>query len=806
MVIKIPLSWLRTYCDIPWSVEELVDRLIMTGLEVDSIETIGSDFDGFVVGRVESIERHPNADRLSLCSVDVGTEILQIICGAPNVAADLNVPVAKVGSMLPGGLKIKKARIRGVESFGMICSEAELNLSENHDGIMVFDNAIKPGQDLQNILGDPETILSIDIGTNRPDCLSLVGIAREITALTGGILRMPSHGVEEAGPPVETLVNVHVEVPSDCHRFVGRVITGVRIGPSPAWLKKRVEAAGIRSISNVVDVTNYVMLEMGQPLHAYDLDQLAGNGIIVRRAYDQELFTTLDGVERKLDAEVLMIADHERGIGVGGVMGGLNTEITSATNRVFLEGACFDSVRVRRSAKTLQLQTDASRRFERGMDPELQGAGVSRAAALIAEVTGGTVATGMIDCRESIEPNPVIPLRINRVNGLLGTNLDRDKITTLLEGLRFEVQSEAKDLLVRVPSFRRDISREVDLIEEVARLYGYDRIEPVTSLYQQEEAPDARKRLKIRRDHQSIQQRLREKMTGFGFTEVITHSLVNPERNKLIDPSHPSLIIENALSPNLSAMRTSLAASVLNVVRWNVNRKVEDIRIFEVGRVFWPKPGDLPEEPVHLCIAVTGNRYYPHWDGSQGAFDFFDLKGIVEVLVRLFGLDTVETVPYDRNDPLFDSSRVGELRESGSRIGCFGAVSPLVLDKYEIREPVWMGIIDCGKLFSRASERRVYQSPPKYPAVERDLAVIVPDEVSHREILEEIRDCCGDLLEAVELFDVYRGEQIAADRKSMAFAMLFRSDDRTLTDVEISSVQDKVLRRLVKRYRAELRA
>ncbi len=806
MVIKIPLTWLRTFCDIPWSVEELVDRLIMTGLEVDAVETFGSELEGFVVGHVERVERHPNADRLSLCSVDVGSETLQIICGAPNVAADQKVPVARVGAALPGGMTIKKAKIRGVESSGMICSEAELNLSDDHDGIMVLDDSTEPGRPLKDVLGGPEAVLSIDVGTNRPDCLSLIGVAREITALTGGELRMPPTGIDEAGPPVESLANVRVEVPLDCPRFVGRVITGVRIEPSPDWLKRRVESAGIRSIRNVVDVTNYVMLEMGQPLHAYDLDKLAGHDIVVRRAREEEVFTTLDGVDRKLDSEVLMIADHERGIGVGGVMGGLNTEITDDTSRVFLEGACFAAVRVRCGSKALQLQTDASRRFERGMDPELQGEAVSRAAALIAEVAAGTVATGVIDVRTPPEPDPVIHLSASRVNGLLGTCIDRDEIAALMRDLRFEVRTEDSDLAVRVPSFRRDISREVDLIEEVARLYGYDRIEPVTSSPQHDESPGARERERARRDHQDDPQRLRDTMAGFGFTEVVTHSFVHPERNELIDPSQPSLLIDNPLSPDLSAMRTNLAASVLNVVRWNANRKVRDIRIFEVGRVFCPKPGDLPDEPVHLCIAVTGQRHRPHWDGSPGAFDFFDLKGLTEALLERLGLDRVETLPYDRDDPLFDVNRVGELRADGVRIGRFGAVSHRILDRYEIREPVLMGLIDCGILFGRASEQRAYHSPPKYPAVERDLAIVVPDEVSHRDILDEIRACCGDLLEAVELFDVYRGEQISDDRKSMAYALRFRSDERTLTDAEVSSLQDKALRRLVKRYRAELRA
>lgn len=805
MVIKVPLSWLQAYCDVPWSVEELVDRLVMSGLEVDGVDTVGSDFEGFVVGHVERVDRHPNADRLSLCTVDAGGETLQVICGAPNVAAGQKVPVARVGAVLPGGMEIRKAKIRGVESFGMICSEAELNLSDDHEGIMVLDAGVEPGRPLKDIVGGPETVLSIDVGTNRPDCLSLVGLAREITALSGGELRLPSGVVDEAGPPVDTLASVRVDAPDDCPRFVGRVITGVRIGPSPDWLKRRIEAAGIRSISNVVDVTNYVMLEMGQPLHAYDLDRLAGRGIVVRRAGEED-FTTLDGVDRTLDGEVLMIADHETGIGVGGVMGGLDTEIIPETDRVFLEGACFDAVRVRRGSKALQLQTDASRRFERGMDPELQGEAVGRAAGLIAEVAGGVVAEGMIDVRTPAEPDPVIRLRTSRVNGLLGISLDCDEIAALLRRLRFDVRADGADLEVGVPSFRRDVFREVDLIEEVARLYGYDRIEPVASAPPRDDSVEAREREEARRGKQDDQRRLRDAMAGFGFAEVVTHSLLHPDLNRLIDPSRPGVMIDNPLSPELSAMRTSLAASVLGVVRWNANRKVRDIRIFEAGRVFWANEEGLPDEPEHLCFAVTGQRHSPHWDGSPGAFDFFDLKGLAEVLLGRLGLDRVETVPYDKIDPLFDEDRTGELLADGVRTGRFGAVSHRVLDHYEIREPVWMGVIDCGVLFGQASDRRTYRAPPKYPAVERDLAIVVPEEVTHRDILNEIRACSGDLLESVELFDVYRGTQIAAQSKSMAYAMRFRSGERTLTDAEVTRLQDKVLRRLVSRYRAELRS
>ena len=363
MVIKAPLSWLREYCHIPWPVEELTERLTLAGLEIDAVDVIGGEYENMVIGSVVTAERHPNADRLSLCTVDIGSETLEIVCGAPNVAAGQRVPVALVGARLPGGMKIKKARIRGIESKGMICSEAELNLSDEQDGIMILDHDTPVGQPLKTVLGDPETVLSIDVGANRPDCLAITGIAREITAITRGELRMPSGRVQESGPPIDEEASVVVNTPDDCPRFVGRVIKGVKNAPSPAWMTQRLEAAGLRSINNIVDVTNYVMLELGQPLHAYDLDTLAGHGIIVRRAEEDEPFTTLDDQARTLNSKILMITDHERSIGVAGVMGGQNTEINDQTTNIFLEGACFDAVRVRRGSKLLQLQTDASRRF-----------------------------------------------------------------------------------------------------------------------------------------------------------------------------------------------------------------------------------------------------------------------------------------------------------------------------------------------------------------------------------------------------------------------------------------------------------
>lgn len=810
MVIKAPLSWLREYCHIPWPVEELTERLTLAGLEIDAVDVIGGEYENMVIGSVVTAERHPNADRLLLCTVDIGSETLEIVCGAPNVAAGQRVPVALVGARLPGGMKIKKARIRGIESNGMICSEAELNLSDGQDGIMILDHDAPVGQPLKTVLGDPETVLSVDVGANRPDCLAITGIAREITAITRGELRMPSGRVQESGPPIDEEASVVVKTPDDCPRLVGRVIKGVKNAPSPAWMTQRLEAAGLRSINNIVDVTNYVMLELGQPLHAYDLDTLAGHGIIVRLAEEDEPFTTLDDQARTLNSKILMITDHERSIGVAGVMGGQNTEITEQTTNIFLEGACFDAVRVRRGSKLLQLQTDASRRFERVMDPELQGYAVSRAAQLIAELGEGIIATGMIDVRTPPSPAKPIKLRTDRVNQILGTAIHQDDIKDFLEALGFDVRVDVA-LEVRCPSFRRDISREVDLIEEIARMYGYDKIEPVVSRPTPPALDENSDASHVQRARQKcwemdVQRRLRDSLVGYGFIEVVTHSFVHPDKNTLIEPVRRSVMLDNPLSPDLSAMRTSLAASMLSVVQWNSNRKVQNIRIFEVGRVFWDKQKGLPDEPVHVCMMVTGKRHDPHWDVASEGLDFFDIKGVAEVVLDRFALDKVETVPYDDAGTLFDTNQSGTLLANKTPIGVCGAVSQKVLDHYDIREPVWMCRLDCTVLFNTTPSRKTYQVRPKYPAVERDLAVVVTEDVTHQMIVSEIQACCGELLESVDLFDIYRGEQVAAGNKSMAYALRFRSDEQTLTDNEVSSLQDQVLHRLMKQYQAELRS
>lgn len=812
MIITVPLSWLSEYCEIPWSVEELSRRLTMAGLEVDGIKRVGAAVDGVVIGAVLAAVKHPNADRLSLCSVSIGTETLDIVCGAPNVADGQRVAVARVGTRLPNGLEIKQAKIRGVVSSGMICSEAELGLSDEADGILVLPADAPVGQPIETVLGVPETIFSIDIGTNRPDCLALVGVAREVIAQTHGSLKLPDAGLQESGSPMVPSMTVKVEAPVDCPRFVGRVIRAVTVGPSPEWMVTRLQAAGIRSINTVVDVTNYVMLETGQPLHAYDLDTLAGHTIIVRRAADRERFTTLDGEERVLTADILMIADQNRTIGVAGVMGGLNTEITAGTTNLFLEGACFDPGRVRRASKLLRLSTDASRRFERGVDPELQAFAVDRAAKLILELGGGSVVPGRIDVRTPKSETPVIRLRTERVKHLLGVAIPQQECHDYLSDLGFGVSCDGADLHVHVPSFRRDITREVDLIEEVARIYGYDRIPPVMSRPTLPDIGESFDSARVqyeteRRREETITRRLRDTVTGCGLVEVVTHSFVHPDTNERTAPGINSLLIDNPLSPELSAMRTNLAASVLNVVAWNVNRQVNTIRLFELARVYRPRPEQrLPEEPRQLCMVLTGNRTDPHWSEQSVRVSFFDIKGLVELVTDRFVLDKVLAVPYCKRGGLFHRELAVSLVVGSTHIGAYGRVSDSVQDYYGLREPVWMALLDGECLYRSTPLQRTYNALPKFPAIERDLAVVASEDVSHQSIVEVIRMCCGALLEQVALFDVYHGKQVSDGKRSLAYALRFRAENRTLTDDEVTVLQEAVVERLQVLYGAELRA
>lgn len=812
MIINVPLSWLKAYCDIPWPVEELGRRLTMAGLEVEGIKRTGAVAEGVVVGAVLSAVKHPNADRLSLCTVSTGTETLSIVCGAPNVAEGQRVAVAPVGVRLPNGIEIRQVKIRGIVSNGMICSEAELGLSDEADGILVLPADAPVGQPLEAVLGAPETILSIDIGTNRADCLALIGVAREVVAQTHGLLKLPDTDLQEAGTPVLPGVSVTVEAPADCPRFVGRVIRAVTVGPSPEWMVNRLQAAGVRSINNVVDVTNYVMLEMGQPLHAYDLDTLAGHALIVRRAGEGERFTTLDGGERVLTAEVLMIADQNRSIGLAGVMGGLNTEITDATTNLFLEGACFDPGRVRRSSKLLRLSTDASRRFERGVDPELQALAVDRAAKLIAEVSGGSVVAGRIDVRTPKSETPTIRLRTERVKRLLGVSIPQRDLSDYLTDLGFCVIPEGDDLQVHVPSFRRDVTREVDLIEEVARIYGYDRIPPVLSqptlpdVEEGFESPRVQYETERRRD-EAIARRLRDTLTGCGLIEVVTHSFVHPEMNERTAPGVKSLLVGNPLSPDLSAMRTNLAASVLNILAWNVNRQMHTIRLFELARVYRPHPEHpLPDEPRQLCMVLTGNRTDPYWGEPSLPVSFFDIKGLVEVVLDRFVLDKVLAVPYDETDGLFHPELAVSLVAGSTYIGSYGRVSDGVQAHYGLREPVWMALLDGECLYRSIPLQRSYTALPKFPAIERDLAVVASEDVSHQAIAEVIQKCGGTLLEQVVLFDVYHGKQVPDGKRSLAYALRFRAEDRTLTDDEVTVLQNVVVEQLQVLYGAELRA
>jgi len=636
----VTYNWLKEFVDFNLSPEELAHLLTMLGLEVEGMRTIGSDMDDIIVARVEEKAQHPNADKLSLCKVDNGREILSVVCGAQNFKAGDMVALAQIGAVLPGDFRIKKSKIRGEESCGMLCSERELGLSAESDGIMILDPQSRVGVPLFESLGLKDAIFEIGLTPNRADCLSVIGIAREIGAKLGTKVRYPGHGVPEEGPPVELSASVQVEDSVGCPRYTARFVSGCTIGPSPAWMVNRLTAVGMRSINNVVDITNYVLLEYGHPLHAFDFKLLAGGKIIVKRAGEGDTFTTLDGQERALCPEDLTICDGEKAVALAGIMGGQNSEINDATTDILIESACFDPTMVRRTSKRLGIHTESSHRFERGADVGNLTRALDRAAALMAELAGGRVSTGILD----IYPQPAAPrcitLRLERVNQMLGLDISAAQVESILLNLEFDVTATGDGLFsVTVPTFRVDIEREIDLIEEIARLNGYENI-PATMprVRINAERPSRRRALELK---------VRDLLVSNGLSEIVNYSFINPSSiDKVLlgeDDTRRNMVpILNPLTEEQSVMRTSLLPGLLEVASRNASFRLMDLQLFEMRRIYLAAEGaELPDEPLHAAGLLTGARDQAGWNRGRESVDFYDVKGIVENIVAALNLSDV---------------------------------------------------------------------------------------------------------------------------------------------------------------------
>ncbi|MBN1831236.1 MAG: phenylalanine--tRNA ligase subunit beta [Deltaproteobacteria bacterium] len=802
--MRVSLNWLKDYVNIDISPHDLAERLTMTGLEVETLDPVGHSLQDIVTAKILSVTRHPDADRLFLCRVDAGDGEVPVVCGATNLEEGILVPMALPGTELPGGLKVKESRIRGERSAGMLLAEDEMRLTDDHKGLMILPSDLNPGDRVSHALALEDWALDVAITPNRPDCASVIGIAREIAAITGQKLKRPQIKVTASSTPIEDLTQVTVDDPLGCPRYAAGIIRGVELRPSPFWLRYRLHISGVRAINNIVDVTNYVLLETGHPLHSFDYDRLRGNRIVVRRAEDNEVFTTLDGQSHSLNAEMLMICDAERAVAVAGIMGGLNSEIFSGSTNVLVESAFFDPVTIRRGAKRLGMSTEASYRFERGVDIEGVPIALERALMLMHQLGGGEVAKGFID----EYPKPFIPsvisLRIEKANSLLGSSISCERAMEHLKALEMEVEKLGADILqVTPPSFRVDLIREVDLVEEVARMEGFDEIS-VTY-------PSIKSSDEVEPPEQVMAETLRETMVGLGFNEVINYSFVSPNTAELLmageeSPLRSFVPILNPLTVDQSVMRTSLVPGTLETIRTNVAYGMKDLRLFEWGNVFIHTEADtLPHEKPFLVAVMTGLFNQKQWYCEERNVDFFDIKGIVEVLLRTLGFrDTL----FKRGEmpPYYNPEISSRVYLSDHAVGNVGQVLPKLMADLDLETlTAYLFELDISALLERTPKPVAFKPLPKFPAVFRDLSLIVQRQVESGKIQEIVKREGGDLLESVHLYDLYEGGKIDRAEKAVTLRICYRSREGTLEGKDINRLHETIIERIGREIGARLR-
>jgi phenylalanyl-tRNA synthetase beta chain len=806
--MKVSLSWLNDYIDIQMDAADLADALTMAGLEVDSVSNRYAYLQSVFVGRVLDVSPHPNADKLTICTVDAGDRSCKVVCGAPNVSAGMLAPMALPGTVLPNGTQLKKSVIRGEKSEGMLCSEMELELGTNASGIMALDPSLKVGIQLAEALGLDDTVFELDLTPNRPDCLSVIGIAREIAAIQNTPLKYPDYSLADKKDMISSLTSVKIKAPDHCPRYSARLVETIEVKPSPFWIQDRLLSVGLRPINNIVDITNYVMMETGQPLHAFDFDQLAQNRIVVDTAADGDTFVTLDDKERPLTSQMLMICDGEKQVAVGGVMGGLNSEIEKTTRRVLIEGAYFNPVSIRKTSKKLGLSTDASHRFERGVDPEGTVRAVNRAAKLMVEFGGGTLIDGIID--EYPQPQKVnsVNLSIARTHRLLGIYPDASEVKKLLESIEFKVEkitSESADqrLVVVPPSFRVDISRPEDLMEEVARLSGYNKI-PITFPAMPAEARPPDRNLELRK-------RLKSLMTGLGFTEAITYSFVaeascDDLRLKPGDPRRNLIHILNPLSEDQAVMRTSLATGLIQTAVYNIAQQVKNLKFFEIGKVFLKtETQELPHEQEFLAALWTGSRHNASWHGREIPCDFYDIKGVAEELIGALKIDNIQFTAMPDDD--CDYTRPGytaQILAGDIRVGLVGEIHPRVREVFDLKQAAYILELDLGKVIAQIPPATKSRPIPKFPAIYRDITIIVDRSIETQTVLATVDNIREDLVENLHLFDVFEGEPIAAGKKSVSFRITYRSSDKTLEDDDVNDLHKSITEKLLQAFDATL--
>ncbi|MFO8058156.1 MAG: phenylalanine--tRNA ligase subunit beta [bacterium] len=802
----VPVSWIKEYVDFDKTPEELARELTMAGLETNNLGSGIPDVEGVITARIEKIDRHPNADKLTLCRVRPAPDEdpLSVVCGAPNIKEGDMVPLALIGTVLPDGTKLKKTKIRGLESQGMMCSERELGISEDHTGIWILPPETPLGKALPEGLGDADCILETEPTPNRGDLLSVIGVAREVAAITGGKVSLPEPELSENGPDIQEQAAVEIEDYDGCPRYVARLIRGITIGPSPDWMVKRLETAGVRSINNVVDVTNYVMLETGQPLHAFDFQKLRKAKIVVRTAQAGDRFTTLDGQERELRDDTLMICDGEGQVAIAGVMGGLDSEVSEQTTDVLIESACFKPTSVRRTARLLGIPTEASKRFDKGVDPLGTVYAADRAASLMHKLAGGELAAGSIDARQELFEKKRIPLRPDRANLIMGASLsaqEQKNILARLDGA--DVEEEQRNIVFTAPSYRPDLCLEEDLVEEIARLYGYDSI-PV-------DMPDFRMAPMPANPAVEFARTLRERMVPLGFNETVLTSFEDPKRLELYklpedDPRARTVKLENPLSENESILRTMLAPKLIATLVMNRSRGVvKAVRMYEINAVF-NKAEDHSEEQRTMIAGVLSRPLEKElWNVACPEDGFFDIKMVVEHLLAATRFPGARIEPDSDPEPFLHPGKAARVYMGKADAGRLGQLHPAIAENLDLKNEAFMFELDFGVLSQYAGHIPKAGPVSRFPPTLRDMALVVDESVNMQDVIRVARKTKSPFLESMELFDIFRGGQVAAGKKSMAFHVIYQSLERTLTDEDVKKEHEKIAAKLHKELGAVLR-
>ena len=793
----VPLKWLRDYVDIDVDTKEFADMMTMTGSKVEKVEFFGQETNGVEVCKILEIDKHPDADKLKVTKVEVADgQTLQIVTNATNIKVGDFVPVARIGAVLPDNFKIKKGKLRGVLSEGMFCGCEELTIPSQYveeykkNGIYILDyeKEYELGKDVREVLGINDALIEFEITSNRPDCRSIIGIAREAAVTLGKDLKVPEINVKGS----DEKMNFEIDVQTDlCKRYSAKVVKDVKVKPSPYWMQRRLIEAGMRPINNIVDITNYVMLELGQPLHAFDLDDIKYDKMTAKLAEEGEKFVTLDGVERTLDKDTLVIGNKDKTLDLAGIMGGQNSEIKDTTTSILIEGASFSKENIRATSKKLGLRTEASSRFEKGIDINLTEIAVNRACQLIEMLECGVVLDGMLDYypeKEEVQKIVVNPVRINK---LLGVEVKIDEFINILEKLEFKTNLISSDKLeLEVPSFRLDITEDADILEEIARIYGYENI-PSHSL-------EGNATAGVKTKKQKFIDSIKSNSISCGLNEILTYSFVSPKGVDNInldenDSKREFVKIMNPLGEETSVMRTTLIPNMLNIISTNISHKVEEAYLFECGNTFIPQE-NLPKEVKKYCIGMYGKEA-----------DFFELKGIIEEVLENVGLKNYEVEP-EKNNNTFHPGRCANLVLEGKVLGTFGELHPDVIENYNLGQRVYVAEIDIDLVFENTDETKIYTQLPKYPSTSRDIALLVKDEIFVKQIEDIIKANSSDIVESYKLFDVYKGAQIEEGYKSIAYTITYRSKDKTLTDEEVSTVHDKILSELSDKLDANLRS